>query len=415
MSIFHKLAPSSKALHNLVFYREKIYNIMDNGVIYAEALMREIYLDNSATTKVYTEAAQKAVYAMCEEYGNPSSLHSFGIRSEKLLTEARENIGKALNANAGEIYFTSGGTEANNLALIGGAVAKRRKGEHIIISLYEHDSIMAAAAYLENEGFHITRLAPNGEGIITPEMVKTAMTDKTTLVSVMYVNNETGAINPVEEIAKAVKKANPNTLFHTDAVQAFGKLPISLNNTAIDLMSITAHKIGGPKGVGALWIKKGVRIAPRALGGAQEKKMRGGTEAVPLIVAFGEAVKITLAEQKSMAEKYIMLYDTLKSEIDSTEGLEINSPQNGLPAILNFSVLGIRSEIMLHYLEERGIYVSSGSACAMGAPSHVLDALGLDKKRADSAIRVSFGRENTKEDILFFIEAVRTAKKELCR
>lgn len=377
--------------------------------------MREIYLDNSATTRVYKEAADEAYSAMTEFYGNPSSLHNKGIEAERIMEDARKKIAAALGADGGELVFTSGGTEANNLAVIGGALAKKRRGNRVVISAYEHDSVMRAGKYLSENGFDVVWLSPNERGEITPEAVFEAVNEKTVLVSVMLVNNEVGAVNPIAQLSAAAKRKNPDTVFHCDAVQAFCKMPFRADKLGADLVTVTAHKIGGPKGVGALWIKKGARVLPLHFGGEQEKEIRPGTEALPLIAAFGKAAEISknsLPEfQRRMEELKNLLLDGIKDE----PGILLNSKEGALPGIVNISVPGIRSEIMLHFLESRGIYVSSGSACAQGAKSHVLKAMGYPPERIDSALRISFGRENTPKDVEELLSAIKDAMRELCR
>lgn len=377
--------------------------------------MKEIYLDNSATTRVLREAADAAYSAMTESYGNPSSLHKKGIEAEEIMNSARREVADALGVDPAGLYFTSGGTEANNLAVIGGALAKKRRGNRVVVSAYEHDSVMKSAKFLEENGFEVTYVRPDENGVITPEAIFAAVDEKTVLVSVMTVNNEVGAINPVAKLAAAAKRKNPEVLFHTDAVQAFCKLPLRGEKLGVDMITVTAHKIGGPKGVGALWIKKGVRVIARNLGGEQEKQIRSGTEALPLIAAFGVAAKISRGDMAELEHRMTELEHRLISGIEHEHGVVLNSKPNALPAIVNISVLGIRSEIMLHYLEERGIFVSSGSACAKGEKSHVLRAMGYPPERVDSALRISFGRENTPQDVDELLEAIESAQKELCR
>lgn len=377
--------------------------------------MKEIYLDNSATTRVYPEAAELACSVMTEFYGNPSSLHSKGIEAEKIMEEARRKIASALGSDPEGLYFTSGGTEANNLALIGGALAKKRRGNKVIVSAYEHDSVIKSAKQLESMGFSVTYLAPDENGIITPESLYNAVDEKTILVSIMLVNNEIGAKNPIKELCAAAKRKNPELLFHTDAVQAFCKIPFRAEKLGADLVTVTAHKICGPKGIGALWIRKGARVLPQHFGGEQEKQLRPGTQSTPLIAAFGKAAELSAAALPEFSEHMKALEKHLKEKIENSEGILLNSKENAVPAIVNISVLGIRSEIMLHFLESRGIYVSSGSACALGAKSHVLAAMGYDSGRIDSAIRVSFGRETEISDIDEFVFAINEAMKELCR
>lgn len=377
--------------------------------------MKEIYLDNSATTKVYKEAAEAAFEVMTENYGNPSSLHMKGVEAEKILEEARKDIAEAIGGNPDGLYFTSGGTEANNLAVIGGALAKKRKGNKIVVSAYEHDSVIKSAKQLESMGFSVIWLKPDENGIITPLSVFEAVDEKTVLVSVMLVNNEIGAINPIKEICSAAKRKNPEILFHTDAVQGFCKVPFKAEKSGVDLVTVTAHKIGGPKGIGALWIKKGARVLPQHFGGEQEKQLRPGTQAMPLIAAFGKAVQLENASSSERKERMKMLESYLKESIRKIDGILLNSKEDAIPNIVNISVPGIRSEIMLHFLENRGIYVSSGSACALGAKSHVLAAMGYDSARIDSAVRISFGRDTEKEDIDELVAALCDAMSKLCR
>jgi len=258
-------------------------------------------------------------------------------------------------------------------------------------------------------------LPPDENGVITPESVFDAVDEKTVLVSVMLVNNEVGAINPSAKLAAAAKRKNPEVLFHCDAVQAFCKMPFKADKLGVDLVTVTAHKIGGPKGVGALWVKKGARVLPLHFGGEQEKRIRPGTEALPLIAAFGVAAKLSKEDMPDFQKRMERLYGRLCEGIKDEPGMLLNSKEGGLPAIVNISVLGIRSEIMLHFLEERGIYVSSGSACAMGAKSHVLKAMGYPDNRVDSAIRISFGRDTTEDEVDILVSAVKDAMRELCR
>lgn len=371
----------------------------------------EHYLDNSATTVVSQKSAETALRIMTQNYGNPSSLHLKGMQAEAELTKARKIIAAALCAMPEEVYFTSGGTESNNTALFGAAQAKKRRGNKIVISSVEHSSIIEAAERLENDGFEVVRVIPQKNGIICADDVAKAVDDNTVLVSVMTVNNETGAIMPVEKIFSAVKDKNSEVLCHTDAVQAFGKLRINAKKLNADLISVSAHKVHAPKGCGALFIKKGVRIIPHQYGGEQEKRIRPGTEALPLIVAFGAAcsefdIDANFAKASELA-------DYAKEKLLKIDGVELNSPDNNLPYVLNFSAGKVRSETMLHFLEELDVFVSSGSACAKGKPSHVLSAMGLDKNRADSAIRISFSKYNTKEDIDALCSGVRTGIETL--
>ena len=369
------------------------------------------YLDNSATTAVSPGAARKALEMMTEIYANPSSLHSFGIRAEREVEAARKIIAAQLGASEEELLFTSGGTEANNLALFGVAEANRRRRKKIVISSVEHSSVIEAARKLEDDGFTVVRIPPRSDGIIHPADVAAAVDSDTALVSVMLVNNETGAVMPVAEIFEEAREENPQVLCHTDAVQAFGKMNVRVKHLGADLLTVSAHKVHAPKGCGALYIKKGVRLVPRQYGGEQQKKRRPGTEAVPNIAAFGAA-----CEEFDIAanlEKVRALCACAKERLLSIEGVALNSPENALPYVLNISAGRVRSETMLHYLAEREIYLSSGSACAKGKPSHVLGAMGYDNDRADSALRISFSKYNTKEDIDALAQALAEGLREL--
>lgn len=357
----------------------------------------EHYLDNSATTKVSKAAAQKAFDIMCENYGNASSLHSLGLKAETELEGARKIISKVLGCESSEIYFTSGGTEANNTAVFGAAQALKRRGNKIVTSSVEHSSVLESMKELENRGFDVIYLNPDENGIITADKISNAVDDKTILVSIMTANNETGALNDISKIRRIVTSKKSPALIHTDAVQAFGKINIKVKKTDVDLMTITAHKIHGPKGVGALYIKKGKRIVPLHFGGEQEKKIRPGTEALPLIGAFGVAV--SELEIDKNYEKISELNAYARKKLSQIDGITFHSGENALPYIMNISVKGIRSETMLHFLAQNEIYVSSGSACAKGKPSHVLSAMGVSRDSADSALRISFSKYNTKDDI----------------
>ena len=357
----------------------------------------EHYLDNSATTAVSKAAADKAYRVMTEVYGNPSSLHAKGLDAERELEQARKAVASRLRVSAAEITFTSGGTEANNLALFGAAYANARVRRKIIVSSVEHSSVLEAAKRLEDEGFETVRIAPRDDGVLHPEDVAAAVDSGTALVSVRLVNNETGAVMPVADIFAAVKEKNDKTLCHTDAVQAFGKLDIKAKALGADMLSVSGHKVHAPKGVGALFVKKGVRPVARQYGGEQEKRLRPGTENLPAVAALGVACgEFDIAGN---AAKVQALRDYAAERLGAIEGLRFNSPEGALPYVLNFSAGRVRSETMLHFLEERGVFVSSGSACAKGKPSHVLTALGLPRERADSALRVSFCKYNTRDDI----------------
>lgn len=371
----------------------------------------EHYLDNSATTAVSAAAAEKALKVMTEIYGNPSSLHTKGIEAEKELENARRVIASKLGAQEEEIFFTSGGTEANNLALFGAAEAKKRSGRKIVVSSVEHSSVIESAKSLEQNGWDVKYISPREDGKIHPEDVAEQIDGNTTLVSIMYVNNETGAIMPVDEIFEQARAKNPQIICHTDAVQAFGKLEIKAKKLGADLISVSGHKVFAPKGVGAIYIKRGVRLVPRQYGGEQEKKLRPGTEPLPLIAAFGTACGEF--DIPGNFEAVSALNSYAKEKLSKIDGVLINSPQDALPYVLNITAGRVRSETMLHFLEEREVYVSSGSACAKGKPSHVLSAMGYNKQRADSALRISFSKHNTKEDIDALCEGIELGLKVL--
>lgn len=371
------------------------------------------YLDNSATTRVSDTAAKKAFELMTENFGNPSSLHSFGFEAEKELTFARETISSLIGAKENEIYFTSGGTEANNLAIMGAVEAKKRSGKKIVTTAIEHSSVLDTVKHLENMGYNVELVYPkdkNGFDIVDFE---NAIDENTILVSVMLVNNETGIMPPVSNIPGIIKRKGAPALFHIDAVQALGKENINVASLKCDLMSISAHKIHGPKGIGALYVKKGVRILPRTFGGKQENSLRPGTEALPLIGAFGVAASEVNVSDSLKKASELNLY--IRQKLSHFSDIIINSPDDASPYIVNFSVSGIRSETMLHHLSSCGVYVSSGSACSKGGKSHVLAALKFDDDLADSAIRVSFSKENTKEDVDALINALEAGLNTLQR
>ena len=376
--------------------------------------MEEIYLDNSATTRVCEKSAEKVLELMTQCYGNPSSLHKKGLEGQREVAHARQAVAVSLSAQPREIIFTSGGTEANNLAVLGGAAAGRRRGKRIVTTAIEHPSVLEPMRQLEKEGFEVVFLTPDADGRVPEEAVLKAVTGDTILISVMAVNNELGSIQPIEVLKKAVKRAGAPALVHVDGVQAYGKLPLRPEKLGIDLLTVSGHKIHGPKGVGALYVSKNARILPRTFGGGQERELRPGTEAAPLIAGLGAAVE-ELPDWRQAYSRMEKLRDYTLQKLSGLEGVEVNSPVEGLPYLLNFSALGIRSETMLHFLAQRGIYVSSGSACAKGKQSHVLKAAGLPDSRISSAIRVSFSRENTERDADALAEGVREGLACLAR
>lgn len=376
--------------------------------------MEITYLDNSATTAVCDQAAKKAIYMMTEHYGNPSSLHRLGYEAEREVTAAKEAVADLMGVPARDVYFTSGGTEANNLAIIGAAHAGARRGKHIVTTAVEHSSVSEACAALEKEGFSITRLLPDQNGCITVQDIVDACKADTILVSVMLVNNETGARFPLEQAVARIRKKSPLAFIHCDAVQAAGKLPLHAAKWQLDAMTVSAHKLHGPKGCGALYLRRGARIHPRQFGGKQQDGIRPGTEAVPLIAAFGAAVTALppLTEQQNLFEQ---LQQYLTKKLSAIPEVILHLPQDGVPYIVHLSVPGLRSETMLHFLSERNVFVSSGSACSKGAKSPVLSAMGLPLAHIDSALRVSFCHHNTTADIDRFVDALTDAVKVLVR
>lgn len=376
--------------------------------------MAMAYLDNSATTPVCPAAAQKAVELMCDTFGNPASVHSLGMDAEQEVEKARKAVAARLGAAPEEIYFTSGGTEGNNLAVIGGAMAARRKGNKVITTAVEHPSVLKAVEELAARGFETVVLPVGKDGCLSLADLERAVDEQTVLVSVMLVGNETGAVQPVGEIASVLRRKKSSALLHTDCVQAFGKQVFTVGSLQADLLTVSGHKIHAPKGVGALYVRKGVRILPQTYGGGQEKGMRSGTVAVSQIGAFGVAVS-QLPDTLQGIERARRLRETLLRGIAPLSGVTVNSPENGSPFIVNLSVPGIPSEVMIRALESEKVYVSGGSACAKGARSHVLTAQGLGPREIDSALRISFSHHTSQEEIRQFLAAFTTACRTLHR
>ena len=366
----------------------------------------EAYFDNSATTKVYPVVKDIMIKVMEEDYGNPSSLHMKGIEAERYIKKAAESIAKTLRCKPEEIIFTSGGTEANNLALIGTALAKKRLGKHIISTTIEHASVSATLDFLKSQGYEITLIGTDDKGIVNPQKVADAVREDTILVSCMMVNNEIGAIEPVAEISAAVKKKNPAVYMHVDAIQAYGKIPVFPSKTGADLISISGHKIHGPKGSGALYVKKGILIRPIIYGGGQGNGMRSGTENVPAVAGFGVAAEESFRDFDKKTDHIREVRDYLREKLTSLPDVYDNS--GDAPHIASFSFVGVRSEVMLHSLEERGIYTSSGSACSSHkrAASNVLTSIGLTKDRLESTLRFSIGEDNTKEQVDYIYDVI---------
>ncbi len=376
---------------------------------------KDIYLDNSATTKVSQKAISAMVDAMQDVYGNPESLHKLGFNAEKLILSAKKTIALNLNCNEGEIYFTSGGTESNNIAILGAVKAHNRRGKKIITTEIEHSSVKECFEHLSSQGYEVVYIKPNENGEYHPMQFFEAVSDDTILVSAMTVNNEVGTIIPVNEIAKAVKKKNKNCLFHTDAVQAFMRVPIKLKNSEIDLMSVSGHKIGAPKGVGAFYMKKGVRISPLFYGGGQQNKIRVGTQSPELATALGAAVEEKSALINENYEHYEVLRKYFYTLASERQYIKFTKKENTVPYIINISAEGMKSEVLIHFLENYEIFVSGGSACSKGARSPVLQAMGLPIKHIDCALRISFSPETTIEDISQFFTKLDIADKELLK
>lgn len=368
------------------------------------------YLDNSSTTKPSKKAVEYITRALESNWGNPSSLHRIGMEAEIALNDARECIAHTVNARADEIFFTGSGTEANNTAILSVLKAKGRGGR-IITTAIEHPSVLETAKRLEDNGFEVVRLKPDNNGIIPLTELENALNGNTLLVSMMLVNNETGAVQPVKEAVSLTKRIAPLSIFHCDAVQGYGKLTVNVKQLGVDLLSASGHKIHGPKGIGFLYCKKGVHISPLITGGGQERGIRSGTESVPLIMGLMGAAE-ELPKPETQLKIRQELFDYTRDRLLKT-GAVINSPEGCLPYILNASIVGYRSETLLHFLESRNVFVSSGSACAKGHGSYVLKEMGLDMKRTDSALRISFSRYNTKEDADMLILALEEAKKQL--
>ncbi|MDD6479345.1 MAG: cysteine desulfurase family protein [Oscillospiraceae bacterium] len=377
-------------------------------------LMQYVYLDNSATTKPCELSVKYTLDALENFWGNPSSLHMLGVLAEEKINEAKKCIADVLHCKEEEIVFTSGGTEANNTAIISAALKGKKRGNRIVTTEIEHPSVLETVKRLEEEGFEVVKLKPDKNGVIPAESIKNAITKDTILVSIMLVNNETGAIQPVETAAAAIKSVGAPALLHVDAVQAFGKMPINPSKLGVDLLTVSGHKIHASKGIGFLYIRKGVTIKPYITGGGQEKGMRSGTEPVPLIYGLLGAVK-SLPNLENALKKQKELWNYAKQKLSDTGFVKINSSDECLPYIINISVPGYRSETLLHFLENEGIYVSSGSACAKGEGSYVLKSCGFDRKTIDSSLRISFSRDNTKEDIDALVSTLIKATERLQR
>lgn len=367
-----------------------------------------VYFDNSATTKPYDEVIEAVSKGMKEYFGNPSSLHKIGMNCEKRLNEAREYFASTIKCNKEEIYFTSGGSEGNNLILKG----LLKPGHHFITTAFEHHSIISTGKQLEEKGVKVTYLDVDSEGRISLEDLEEAITKDTVLVSIMQVNNEIGVIQDIEAIGKLIKERSSRAKFHVDAVQGYGKLPIDVNKSNVDFLTVASHKIHGPKGVGFIYIKKGIILNSLISGGSQEKGIRAGTENLPGIIGFEKAAQMTFEEMESRYDKVLELKKYFVERLNEIKDIRINGEIDGFsPYILNVSFLGVRAEVLLHLLEEQNIYVATGSACTSKSSaahgSYVIKSLGLSNKEVESAIRFSFSYENTKEEVDYTIDVLK--------
>lgn len=367
-----------------------------------------VYFDNSATTKPYDEVIEAVSKVMKEYFGNPSSLHKIGMNCEKRLNEAREYFASTIKCNKEEIYFTSGGSEGNNLILKG----LLKPGHHFITTAFEHHSIISTCKQLEEKGVKVTYLDVDSEGRISLEDLEEAITKDTVLVSIMQVNNEIGVIQDIEAIGKLIKERSSRAKFHVDAVQGYGKLPIDVNKSNVDFLTVASHKIHGPKGVGFIYIKKGIILNSLISGGSQEKGIRAGTENLPGIIGFEKAAQMTFEEMESRYDKVLELKKYFVERLNEIKDIRVNGEIDGFsPYILNVSFLGVRAEVLLHLLEEQNIYVATGSACTSKSSaahgSYVIKSLGLSNKEVESAIRFSFSYENTKEEVDYTIDVLK--------
>ena len=375
----------------------------------------ECYLDNSATTRCLEEVAEAVKDCMLGSYGNPSSMHLKGVEAEKIMRSAKETIAKTLKVDGKEIFFTSGGTESDNWAVLQTARAAKRSGNHVITTKIEHAAVLNPAKQLEKEGFEVTYLSTDEYGRISLEELRQSIRPETVLVSVMGVNNEIGTVEPIAEIGDLIKKCNPKTCFHVDGVQMYGKLPIYPKRMKIDMLSVSGHKIHGPKGVGILYISDKVKITPLILGGGQQKGMRSGTDNVPGIVGLATAAEILCGKMEEDRARMETLRNLFVTEVTRLPGVTVNGPAGkeelrdfAAPHIVSVSVEGIRAEVLLHALEEKGVYISSGSACASNKPaiSETLKSIGLKKELLDSTIRFSFSIHTTEEEIRYALGAL---------
>ena len=371
----------------------------------------EAYLDNSATTRCYESVRDIVVKTMMEDYGNPSAMHRKGMEAERYLKEAKETIARILKVQPREILFTSGGTESNNLALVGTAMANQRNGRHLITTSVEHAAVREPVRHLEELGFEVTVLPVDETGVVRMEALEKALREDTILVSTMYVNNEIGSVQPVEEIAAMIHEKNPRALYHVDAIQAFGKFQIYPKRQGIDLMSVSAHKFHGPKGVGFLYISGKAKVQPQILGGGQQGGMRSGTDNVPGIAGMEVAAREVYSRLEENRQYMYSLKEHMTEELLNMEQVVVNGMpcKKGAPHIISASFLGVRSEVLLHALEERGIYVSAGSACSTHkkTSSSTLTAVGMKKSQLETTLRFSFCETTTAEEIDYCIQTLK--------
>ena len=371
----------------------------------------EVYMDNSATTRTFPEVAELMTKIMCEDYGNPSSLHMKGVEAEKYLRYAKETLARILKVEERELLFTSGGTESDNMALIGCALANCRRGNHLITTQIEHPAILQTMRYLETQGYRVTYLPVDPCGRIRLEDLRRAMTPETILVSIMHTNNEIGALQPIEEAGALIKQMNPDTLFHVDAVQGFGKSRIYPKKMHIDLLSVSGHKIHGPKGTGFLYIDERVKIKPIIYGGGQQKGMRSGTENVPGCAGLGLAAKMVYTDHDAKIDKLYAIKDRMVKGLQAMDGVTVHglTGRDSAPQIVAAGFEGVRAEVLLHALEDKGIYVSSGSACSSNHPgvSGTLKGIGVKDSLLDSTLRFSFGAFNTEEEVDYCLDVLK--------
>lgn len=370
----------------------------------------EVYFDNSATTRCYDSVKDIVIRTMTEDFGNPSAMHLKGLEAEKYVKDSAAQLARILKVQEKEILFTSGGTESDNLALIGGAMANKRSGNHIITTAVEHPAVSQPALFLQEQGFEVTYLPVDSRGVVKLDALEAVLRPDTILVSVMFVNNEVGAVMPVEEISRRIREKSPKALFHVDAIQAFGKYRIYPKKMGIDLLSVSSHKIHGPKGVGFLYISEKAKIQPQILGGGQQSGMRSGTDNVPGIAGLGVAAEEIYRNLDANVEKMYCLKEHIAKGLAKIPDIRMNGMdlREGAPQILSISVMGVRSEVLLHSLEERGIFISAGSACSSHKrkPSSTLAAMGMPKDQIESTVRLSFSEENTVEEADYFLQVM---------